>query len=89
MQWGRYAGLLGTWLGICSRKTGATIAAENGATVHELNAMFGWTGTKMAMRYTENANRKRAAREGFKKLANNLATSIPVPDDKVRALAEK
>jgi integrase len=71
------------------RKLAATRAAENGATVHELNAMFGWTGTKMAMRYTENANRKRAAREGFKKLANNLATSIPAPDDKVRALAEK
>ena len=30
------------------RKIGATRAANNGATVAQLNAIFGWTGSKMA-----------------------------------------
>jgi len=64
------------------RKLAATRAADAGATIWQLNAMFGWTGTKMASHYTQAFERKRAAREGYKKLeANETATSIPAPLD--------
>jgi integrase len=39
------------------RKTGAAIAAENGATAHELMAIFGWLTLKEAERYTRAADR--------------------------------
>jgi integrase len=52
------------------RKLAATRAAEAGANIWQLNAMFGWTGTKMASYYTQAADRKRLGREGFKKLIN-------------------
>lgn len=41
------------------RKAGATIAAENGATEHQLMAIFGWDSPKQAAVYTRKANRKR------------------------------
>jgi integrase len=41
------------------RKAGATIAAENGATEHQLMAIYGWESTKQAAIYTRAANRKR------------------------------
>jgi integrase len=44
------------------RKAGAALAAENGATVHELMAIFGWLTMKEAERYTQAARRKRLAR---------------------------
>lgn len=43
------------------RKAGATRAADNGATVTELEAIFGWSGGGMAALYTRAADRKRAA----------------------------
>lgn len=43
------------------RKAGATIAAENGATEHQLMAMYGWTTPGMASVYTRAASRKRLA----------------------------
>jgi integrase len=43
------------------RKAGATIAAENGATTHQLMAIFGWLTIKEAERYTQAAQRKRMA----------------------------
>lgn len=43
------------------RKAGATIAAENGATEHELMAIFGWTNPHQAAVYTKKANRDRLA----------------------------
>lgn len=43
------------------RKAGATIAAENGATEHELMAIYGWDSPKQAAIYTRTANRKRLA----------------------------
>jgi len=55
------------------RKYAATKAAEAGANIWQLNAMFGWTGTKMASHYTQAADRKRLGREGFKKLTNQSA----------------
>lgn len=56
-------------LGHCSahglRKAGATIAAENGATGHQLMAIFGWTTLRQADHYTKDVNRERLAREGM------------------------
>src|SRR5258708_1970091 len=43
------------------RKAGATIAAENGATAHQLMAIFGWDTLKQAEVYTKAANQKRLA----------------------------
>lgn len=43
------------------RKAGATIAAENGATAHQLMSIFGWLTLKEAERYTRAAERKRLA----------------------------
>jgi hypothetical protein len=63
------------------RKIAAQRCAEAGATVHELNAIFGWTGMKMALRYTEAADRKRLAATGMAKLqqAEQNSNSIPSP----------
>jgi integrase len=47
------------------RKIAATRAAEQGATVAQLNAIFGWRGTAMASLYTEAADRKRLALEAM------------------------
>jgi len=68
------------------RKIAATRAAEAGATVAQLNAIFGWRGTAMASLYTEAADRKRLAIEAMGKVqgTNETATSIPSPDRKVR-----
>jgi len=50
------------------RKIGATRAAEAGATVAELEALFGWTGGTMAMHYTRTADRKRLAKMAAEKV---------------------
>jgi integrase len=62
------------------RKIAATIAAENGATESELDAIFGWTGGRMAAHYTRTANRARLSKGAAEKLK-----SIPAPPLKVRA----
>jgi site-specific recombinase XerD len=71
------------------RKVGATRAAENGATVAELEAIFGWTGGAMAALYTRDANRQKLAIEAIHKLANEKPTSIPAPNHPVRAAGRK
>jgi hypothetical protein len=74
------------------RKIAATRAAEAGATVAELNAIFGWKGTSMASLYTEAADRKRLALDAMAKVqgkANETATSMPSPSRQVRAPAPK
>jgi hypothetical protein len=40
------------------RKSGATIAAENGASEHQLMAIFGWLTPKQAALYTRAARQK-------------------------------
>lgn len=50
------------------RKAGATIAADNGASEHELMATFGWTSPKQAAIYTKKANRRRLAGAGAAKI---------------------
>lgn len=62
------AGVPGNCHGL--RKAGATRLAEAGATVHELNAIYGWSGSKMASLYTESADRARLARRAIGKLEN-------------------
>jgi integrase len=43
------------------RKAGATIAANNGATAHQLMAIFGWETLRMAEAYTRAADQERLA----------------------------
>jgi integrase len=47
------------------RKAGAAIAAENGATEHQLMSIFGWETLKEAERYTKAARRKKMARDAM------------------------
>ena len=67
------------------RKIAATRAADSGATIAQLNAIFGWKGSSMASLYTEESDRKRLASDAM----NKLATSIPAPCQEVRAPAPK
>jgi integrase len=83
----RAAGVPGSAHGV--RKIAATRAAENGATVAELEAIFGWHGGGMASHYTREADRVRLAKDAMYKLANDKRTSIPAPVHQVRASAQK
>jgi len=49
----------------------AVRAAENGATPHELMAIFGWLSLKEAERYTAAARRRRLARNATELLKRN------------------
>jgi integrase len=48
------------------RKTGATMAAERGATEHQLMALYGWESPKQAAGYTRKVNREKLATEGLR-----------------------
>lgn len=65
------------------RKIAATIAAENGATEAELDAIFGWTGGRMASHYTKQANRAKLAKNAAEKLK-----SIPSLELKVGSVSD-
>lgn len=81
---------LGVWFGkrcdeaglpdICTahglRKAGATIAANNGASAHELMAMFGWSKLAMAEAYTKTADKARLARAAAERIANNASSYL-------------
>jgi integrase len=70
------------------RKAAATRAVENGATERELEAIFGWSGGRMATLYTKSANRSRLAAGAIGKLdraETENRTSIPAPSAEVRA----
>ena len=77
------------------RKIAATRAAENGATVAELEAIFGWHGGAMASHYTREANRVRLAREAMHKLSrsqseqNEKRTTMPRTSRQVRGAGQK
>jgi integrase len=53
------------------RKAAATRAAQNGATVPQLKAIFGWKGAKMATFYTEAADRRLLSLDAMHLLAND------------------
>ena len=72
------------------RKAGATRLANNGATVAQLEAIYGWTGGNMAALYTRTADRARLARQAISMLEKpEKGTSIPEPSQKVRGLEQK
>jgi integrase len=81
------AGVPGSAHGV--RKIAATRAANQGATVAQLEAIFGWSGGTMASHYTRSADRRRLAIEAMHKLANDDRTSIPAPRNSVRARGKK
>jgi integrase len=54
------------------RKAGATLAANAGATAHELMAMYGWSRLKMAEVYTKEADKARLARGAAKRIAEAI-----------------
>jgi integrase len=83
----RDAGVPGSAHGV--RKIAATRAANAGATVAQLEAIFGWSGGTMASLYTRSADRQRLAIEAMHKLANDHRTSIPAPSRQVRAAGRK
>jgi integrase len=83
----RAAGVPGSAHGV--RKIAATTAANNGATVAQLKALFGWTTDSMPALYTKSADRERLARQAAHMLANDERTSIPAPKHPVRARARK
>ena len=69
------------------RKAGATLAAENGATVSQLMAMFGWRTAKMAELYTRKAEQRRLARSAMslitlKRDTDPTRVPLPSPDRK-------
>lgn len=76
------AGVPGSAHGV--RKIAATRAANAGATVAELEAIFGWVGGTMASHYTRSADRRRLATGAIGKLSNDSGTSIPSPEYPVR-----
>jgi integrase len=84
----RAAGVPGSAHGV--RKIAATRAANAGATVAQLEAIFGWHGGTMASLYTRAADRQRLAIEAMGKLApNEKRKCIPSPNGQVRALERK
>jgi integrase len=82
----------GNWFGECARKAGieknthglrklaATMAANGGATAHELMSQFGWVNSKQAEVYTRGADRARlgvkASRIVSEQLENELAPHV-------------
>lgn len=63
------------------RKAGATIAAENGATDHQLMAIFGWKTIKQAAHYTKKARQKKLARAAMPLMERNENESDSPFDD--------
>jgi hypothetical protein len=55
----------------CKSLIAATRAANAGATVAQLEAIFGWSGGRMASLYTRSADRRRLAMEAMHKLRGN------------------
>jgi integrase len=70
-DWCREAGLPPHCTAHGLRKAGATIAAEGGATEHQLMAIFGWCDPKMAAHYTRRAGRKRLAADAMQLIRIN------------------
>ncbi len=68
------------------RKAAATHAANRGATVAQLEAIFGWEGGRMASLYTRSADRQALAAAAMGKLSR---TPTPAPEGKVRDRAHK
>lgn len=70
-------------IGHCSahgvRKIGATIAAELGATEHQLMAIYGWTTLEQASHYTKTVNRRRLSDQGMTLVTDAWTKVLDVP----------
>lgn len=66
-EWCRAAKVMKSAHGL--RKFAATTMAEAGATVAELESVFGWSGGRMASHYTRSADRKRLGLSASSKLS--------------------
>lgn len=64
------------------RKLSATIAAEQGLTDSELEALFGWTGGGMAKLYTKKASKKRLALSAAEKMQTGQTFNIAKVENK-------
>ena len=64
------------------RKAGATFAAEQGATEHQLMAIFGWESPKQAALYTRKANRKRLTADAMPLVDPDYTANESVPPEK-------
>jgi hypothetical protein len=60
------------------RKAGATRAAENGATVPQMMAIFGWAGYSQAEVYVRKAERKKMATAGIQALVQRASDNEAV-----------
>ncbi len=84
----------GNWFGGAARKAGveknahglrklaATIAAEDGATSHELMAQFGWATPKQAEVYTRGADRAKLGIRSSKRVAERVKNEVPPNSDR-------
>jgi integrase len=63
------------------RKAGAAIAAENGASEHEIMAVFGWATPKQAAHYTKAARQKPMAASGMAKMGAGHDRNRNCPTD--------
>ncbi len=59
------------------RKLSATLAANGGATAHQLKAQFGWSKLEQAEVYTASANRTRLGKESSEIVAGQIENAIP------------
>lgn len=73
------------------RKIAATTVADNGGTIHQMMAIFGWTTVAMPELYTKEANRRRLAREGTHLLGGRTGGEqiLVLPAESVRLPAAK
>jgi integrase len=72
------------------RKAGATIAAEHGATVHQLMAMYGWMKMDEAELYTREADRKRLSVAVAEQIADRFSpTYDPTPQPLLKSKDKK
>jgi integrase len=67
------------------RKAGATFAAEEGATEHQLMAIYGWDSPKQAAHYTKDADRKRLIKDAMPLVDPNYKANESVPPDRAVA----
>lgn len=70
------------------RKAGATIAAEAGATDHQLMALYGWESPAQAAHYTKRANRKKMAGDAARLIDEDQKTNIGVAP-KIRGVSHR
>lgn len=78
----RQAGVMKSSHGI--RKLSATLSANGGATVHELNAQYGWTTFRQAEIYTKGAERARLGMKTSRILAEQIEATKPLTKSRTK-----